>query len=64
VNFTGDFTADGKVNFKDFACLARYWRQNEPSIDIAPWPYGDDIVNFLDLAALTDNWLQDTYLAQ
>lgn len=56
-----DFTGDGMVNLQDFAELAGYWGQNEPSVDVAPWPYGDGTVNMLDLAVLTDSWLANTY---
>ena len=57
LKFTGDFTADGKINFYDFAELARYWKQNEPSVDIAPWPYGNGLVDMSDAAVLVEHWL-------
>jgi len=52
-----DFNGDGKVDFKDFSILAQYWRQGEPSVDIAPIPNGDDIVDFKDAAILARCWL-------
>ncbi len=54
--FAADFNRDGKVNFRDFAALASHWRQDEPSVDIAPLG-GDGIVNFLDLKRLSQEWL-------
>ncbi|MHC4084450.1 MAG: C25 family cysteine peptidase [Planctomycetota bacterium] len=51
-----DFNMDDVVNFDDFALLARFWKQNEPTVDVAP-PAGDCIVNFRDLAVLAQNWL-------
>ena len=61
LKFTGDFTADGKINFYDFAELARYWKQNEPSVDISPWPYGDGLVDMCDAAVLVENWLLTSF---
>jgi len=40
-----DFNADGKVNFEDYSKLAQFWLQNESSVDIAPLPFGDGIVD-------------------
>jgi len=47
----------GRVDFKDFSILAQYWRQDEPSVDIAPLPSGDGKVDFKDLSLLAENWL-------
>jgi hypothetical protein len=52
-----DFTGDGNVNFKDFSRFAQYYRQYEPSIDVAPLPSGDLIVDNKELAALAADWL-------
>ena len=52
-----DFTGDGNVNFKDFSRFAQYYSQYEPSIDVAPLPYGDGIVDDKELAALAADWL-------
>ncbi|MFA5293189.1 MAG: M12 family metallo-peptidase [Phycisphaerae bacterium] len=54
----GDITWDKKVDFKDFAKLAFYWLQNEPSVDIAPLVSGDNIVDIKDLSVLADHWLE------
>jgi hypothetical protein len=54
-----DFSGDCFVNFKDFAILGSQWLQSPgvPSADIAPEPV-DGLVNGLDLAVLTDSWLE------
>jgi len=49
--------AYGRVDFKDFSILAQYWRQDEPSVDIAPLPSGDGKVDFKDVSLLAENWL-------
>lgn len=54
----GDFDSDGDVDFTDLKELVDYWLQQEPSVDIAPLPSGDDIVNMFDLALLADHWLE------
>lgn len=61
LTFTDNLTGDGKVNFQDFAELANYWQQNEPSADIGPWPIGDGVVDMLDAAVLVEDWLQAAY---
>jgi hypothetical protein len=55
-----DFSGNGIVNFEDYSILARYWLQDESSVDIAPPPHGDDTVNFKDAAILVDAWLTAT----
>ncbi len=54
-----DLNSDGIVNLSDFSKLAQHWRQDEPSVDIAPLPLGDGIINFKDLAVLAEHWLQE-----
>jgi hypothetical protein len=54
---SADLNGDGKVDLADFSKLAQYWRQNESSVDIAPPPLGDNIVDFKDLAVVAENWL-------
>ena len=61
LTFTDNLTGDGKVNFQDFAELANYWKQSEPSADIGPWPIGDGVVNMLDVRVLAEDWLQAAY---
>ncbi len=57
VTVSGDVNGDDLVKFADFAKMGQYWHQNEPSVDIAPLPLGDSIVNFEDIAVLADTWL-------
>jgi len=57
-SLAGDITWDKKVDFKDFAKLAFYWLQNEPSVDIAPLISGDNIVDEEDLVVLAEHWLE------
>jgi len=54
-----DFNGDIIVNMKDFSRLAQYWRQNEPSVDIGPMPWGDGVVDMQDLAVLSEYWLKE-----
>ena len=56
--FTGDLTDDRKVNLEDFAKVARYWQQDEFSVDIMPPPSGDGIVDFQDLSIVAEHWLE------
>lgn len=55
---TGDFDGDSDVDFNDFAILADFWRQNNPLVDIAPFPTGDGTVNLADFALFVQDWLQ------
>jgi len=55
---TADLNNDGTVNLRDFSRLACYWRQDESSVDIAPAPFGDHMIDFQDLAVLSEHWLQ------
>jgi hypothetical protein len=57
VTVSGDVNGDGQVNFEDFCKLGQYWKQNEPSVDIAPLPFGDGIVDYKDLAVFANTWL-------
>jgi Tol biopolymer transport system component len=53
-----DFNGDGKVDIKDLEILIGYWGQNEPSVNIAPRPFGDGVVNVKDLEVLMSYWGQ------
>ena len=57
VTVSGDINGDGKVTFADFSKLGQYWRQNAPSVDIAPLPLGNGVVDFEDITVLADTWL-------
>jgi hypothetical protein len=58
-SYPGDFEPDCDVDFADVAVMAEQWLQTpgSPSADIAP-SVGDGIVNFLDFAKLTENWMK------
>ena len=51
-----DLNLDGDVGFEDLSELAIYWMQNASSVDIAPPPFGDSMVDFKDLAVLAEYW--------
>jgi len=55
-----DINCDCKVNCEDLKILADQWLQvpGTPSADIAPQPSGDGKINFLDFAALAEDWLK------
>jgi lysophospholipase L1-like esterase len=53
-----DFDGNAWIDFRDFNVLARYWLQNEPSLDIVPPPDGDGVVDYRELAALAEFWLR------
>jgi hypothetical protein len=55
-----DFSADGKVDLKDFSILTLYWQQDESSCDIGPNPFGDGIVDAHDVAVFAEYWLDDS----
>ncbi|MEE8578296.1 MAG: M14 family zinc carboxypeptidase, partial [candidate division Zixibacteria bacterium] len=54
-----DFNRDGKVDVKDLLILIEHWRQDEPSVDIAPLPDGDGMVDSEDLALLMEYWQEE-----
>ena len=48
----------GVVDMKDLDAFVSQWLQlSARRVDIAPGYYGDGIINLLDLAVLTENWL-------
>ena len=52
---SADFICDGIVNFLDYSEMADYFRQDEPSVDIAP-PFG--IIDNNDIAKFAEDWLR------
>lgn len=54
-----DLNADQRVNFADFSELGQYWGQSQASVDIAPLPAGDGIIDFKDIALLARHWLEE-----
>lgn len=65
VSLAADVTKNGAVDFNDVDMLVGSWLTNTTSdVDIAPidpvgWVYGDEFVDFLDFAALAENWFID-----
>jgi hypothetical protein len=57
-----DFSGDGKVDLKDFSILAQYLNSNESSIDVAPPPFGDGVVDHKDLGVFVENYLTATVI--
>jgi hypothetical protein len=55
-----DLNEDGRIDFKDYCKLAKHWLQDEKSVDIAPPPNGDGVVDSNDLAVFIENWLTAT----
>jgi hypothetical protein len=55
-----DLNHDGLINLNDFTIMAEQWQQlpGEPSADISPLPFGDNIVNMWDVKALAEQWLR------
>ncbi|HUW20042.1 MAG TPA: S8 family serine peptidase [Sedimentisphaerales bacterium] len=47
-----------RADYQDLAKLAEHWLEYEPSVDIAPAPDGDGMVNLLDFAVLANCWLR------
>ncbi len=61
VRAIADFNRDGNVDMQDYSELARYWKQDDPLVDIAPLQQsGDGIVDFKDLAVFASYWLTST----
>ena len=53
-----DFNGDGMVNIKDLLRLIGSWNHDDSLLDIAPPPFGDGIVDSLDLELLMNYWQQ------
>jgi hypothetical protein len=53
-----DFNGNGMVDIKDLLRLIESWGQNDPLCDIAPPPFGDRVVDTLDLELLMKYWEQ------
>jgi len=56
-----DIDADGDIDLSDYAILANQWEEAPgfPSADVTP-DTGDGIVDFWDLAAMAEHWLEGT----
>jgi len=55
----GDFEPDGDVDIDDLLTLAGQFAQtpDDPIVDIAPYPYGDNFIDLKDFAVFAQNWL-------
>jgi len=58
-----DFDDNLRIDLEDFNQLSLNWLQTEPSVDVFPEPFGDDIVNFRDMTLLAEYWLRDLHLS-
>jgi N-acetylneuraminic acid mutarotase len=54
-----DFNGDGVIDIDDLVILIESWGTNDPLCDIAPPPFGDGIVNGLDLELFMTYWEQE-----
>jgi hypothetical protein len=54
-----DFNGDENVDIQDLLKLIQSWDENDPSVDIAPPPFGDGIVDEKDLEVLMSYWGQE-----
>ena len=54
-----DFNGDGRVAIDDLLRLIESWGENDPDTDIAPQPFGDDIVDGSDLELFMSYWGQE-----
>ncbi|MCP4262176.1 MAG: hypothetical protein GY774_32440 [Planctomycetes bacterium] len=49
-----DLNSDGIVDVKDVVIITQHWGEDYPLCDIGPTPFGDGIVDVLDLLVLAD----------
>jgi len=54
----GDITQDDIVNIEDLVSFASCWLSDCPQMDIAPAYYPDGIIDLLDFAELSNDWLK------
>jgi len=54
-----DFNEDGKVDIQDLLRMIESWGRNDPSVDIAPPPFGDGVVDKKDLEVLMGYWQKE-----
>jgi PhoPQ-activated pathogenicity-related protein len=57
--FEGDLNRDRATDLNDLVILSEFWLGDDAYRDISPRRGGDDIVNFLDFAVLSQHWLED-----
>jgi hypothetical protein len=51
-----DFNGNGTVDIQDLLRLIESWDQNDPAVDIGPTPFGDGVVDNVDLEVLMSHW--------
>ncbi len=56
-----DFNGDGNIDGEDVCMMIDYWGTDEPLYDIAPAPFGDGIVDVLDLIFLSEHLFEEIY---
>jgi hypothetical protein len=49
-----DLNNDDQMNAKDMSILTDHWHSSDPLCDVGPTPWGDGIVDFQDLKALSE----------
>ena len=54
-----DFDSDGTVAMGDLLMLIESWGTDDPQCDIGPMPWGDGVVDKVDLEVLMNHWGQD-----
>jgi hypothetical protein len=54
-----DVDRDAIVDSADMCMMVDHWHTDEPYCDIAPAPFGDDIVDVQDLVVLAENLFED-----
>jgi len=54
-----DFNGDGIVDSLDMSMMVDYWGTDEPLYDIAPLPFGDNMVDVKDLVVLAEHLFED-----
>ncbi|MHC4487171.1 MAG: Kelch repeat-containing protein [Planctomycetota bacterium] len=54
-----DFNGDGVVDCADICLMVDHWGTDEPLYDIAPRPFGDDIVDVQDMILLSAHLFED-----
>ncbi len=56
-----DFNGNGTVDTRDLLRLIESWDLEDPSVDIAPAPFGDGVIDAADLEVLTSYWGQEVH---
>ena len=54
-----DFNGDGFIDTDDLLIMIDNWGTDDPTCDIGPMPWGDDIVDIEDLKVFMEYWEQE-----